>query len=60
MLLVAASESSEEQTEFFSEKKKRCGVRAFLNVQSQISLEREALESESLVEIACMKIPYIE
>ena len=42
MLLVAASESSEEQTEFPYESGERCGVGALLGIQFRISLEREA------------------
>ena len=55
--LVAASEKRTRQTEFSYESKKRCGAGVFLNKCCQISLEREALESESLVGDACMKIP---
>lgn len=60
MRLVAASEKRVRQTEFSYESKKRCGVWVFLNMCCQISLEREAVESESLVDSACMKIPYAE
>ena len=56
MPLVTASESGTEQTEFPSESWERCGVGAFLGEQFQTSLEREAIESDSLVEKVYMEI----
>lgn len=60
MPLVTASESGTEQTESFFERKKRCGVSALLGKQFQTSLEREAVESDSLVEKVCMEIAHKE
>jgi len=56
MPLVTASESGREQTEFPYESMERCGVGAFLGRQFWISLEREAIESESLVKKVYMEI----
>ena len=56
MPLVTASERGTEQTEFFHESEKRCGVGALLGKWFWTPLERGAIESESLVEKIFMEI----